>query len=53
MDIDSLKCFLLLAEELHFSRAAARLRITQPHLTRIIKRMEQQLGFALFARTKR
>lgn len=53
MDIESLKCFLLLSEELHFSRAATRLRITQPHLTRVIKRLENQLGFALFVRTKR
>lgn len=53
LDLKSLRCFAVLAEELNFSRAAERLRLTQPALSSQIRGLEKRLGFTLFHRTTR
>ena len=53
LEIRSLRSFVVVAEELHFTRAAARLFIAQQALSREIQRLERRLGRPLFVRTTR
>jgi DNA-binding transcriptional LysR family regulator len=52
LDPRLLRSFVVLAEELHFSRAGERLHLTQPALSQQIKRLELQLGVEVFERTR-
>lgn len=53
IEISNLRCFIAVAEELHFGRAAARLNMTQPPLSRQIQLLERNMGCPLFRRTSR
>lgn len=50
LDTRQMQCFLAVAEELNFTRAAKRLHMSQPPLTRLIKGIEAQVGTVLFLR---
>jgi DNA-binding transcriptional LysR family regulator len=52
IEFRDLRYFVVVAEELHFGRAAARLYITQPGLSHAIARMERQLDVQLLRRTR-
>ena len=52
-EISQLRCFVAVAEELHFSKAAERLHMTQPPLSRQIKLLEHHVGVPLLERSSR
>lgn len=53
MEVAEANAFVVLAEELHFGRAAQRLQMGQPPLSRLIQKLERTLGAPLFNRTSR
>ena len=53
MELRHLRYFAVVGEEEHFGRAADRLHVVQPVLTRQVRQLEEELGCALFERLKR
>jgi DNA-binding transcriptional LysR family regulator len=53
LDLWAVRCLLVLAEERHYIRAAARLHMSQPGLSRVIAGLEQRVGATLIERSTR
>ena len=53
LSLARLSCFVAVAEELHFGRAAERLQMTQPPLSRQIQKLEKSVGARLLERDNR
>jgi len=53
VELAQVEAFLAVAEELHFGRAAERLHLSQPRVSRLISALERQAGGRLFERTSR
>lgn len=53
MTLDQVRCFVAVGEELHFGRAAERLAMTQPPLSRQIQKLERTVGAQLLERDNR
>lgn len=53
MDIQHLRAFVIIAEEMHLTRAAERLHVAQPHLTRLLHHLEEEVGFCLVDRSNK
>jgi DNA-binding transcriptional LysR family regulator len=53
MEFRQMRYFLLVAEEMHFHRAAEGLHVSQPSLSQQIRHLQEELGISLFERTYR
>ncbi|MEU4195515.1 LysR family transcriptional regulator [Kribbella sp. NPDC026611] len=53
MELRDIQVFLALSDELHFGRAAERLHVSTSHVSQLVRRLERQVGGALFERTSR